>query len=76
MVYASSLNAKKNLHEIDLTESSAIILGSEDQGVQKFILKSADETFIIPQSGSTDSLNVSVANGVILYEAQRQRMLK
>jgi len=71
MVYASSLKAEKRLQDIDLTESSAIILGSEDQGVQKFLLKSADETFIIPQNGSTDSLNVSVANGVILYEASR-----
>ena len=44
MVYASSLQSSKQLHEIDLTEPSAIILGSEDHGVQKFLLKSADET--------------------------------
>jgi len=76
MVYASSLQSKRQLHEMDFIEPTAIILGSEDHGVQKYILKSADDTFIIPQTGRTDSLNVSVANGVILYEVQRQRMLK
>ena len=75
MVYASSLEAKKRLHQLDFTEPSAIILGSEDHGVQKYLLKSTDEQFIIPQLGSTDSLNVSVANGVILYEVLRQRNL-
>ena len=75
MVYASSLNSKRQLQEMDFIEPTAIILGSEDHGVQKYIMKSADDTFIIPQSGRTDSLNVSVANGVILYEVQRQRLL-
>jgi len=73
MVYASSLQAEKKLHEMDFQEPSAIILGSEDHGVQKYIIKSVDDTFIIPQVGITDSLNVSVANGVILYEVVRQR---
>lgn len=73
MVFASSLQAEKKVHEMDFQEPSAIILGSEDHGVQKYILKSVDETFIIPQVGISDSLNVSVANGVILYEVVRQR---
>lgn len=76
MVYASSLQSQKQLYEMDFVEPTAIILGSEDHGVQKYLLKSADDTFIIPQVGRTDSLNVSVANGVILYEVQRQRMVK
>ena len=74
MVYASDLKADKKLAEMDFNEPSAIILGSEDHGVQKYLLKSVDERFIIPQVGSTDSLNVSVANGIILYEVQRQRL--
>jgi len=75
MVYASSLQSQKQLYEMDFLEPTAIILGSEDHGVQKYLLKSADDTFIIPQVGRTDSLNVSVANGVILYEVQRQRLI-
>ncbi|MBT8218696.1 MAG: 23S rRNA (guanosine(2251)-2'-O)-methyltransferase RlmB [Bacteroidia bacterium] len=74
-VFATSLNASKTISALDLREPTAIILGSEDQGVQKYLLKSADELFIIPQIGETDSLNVSVANGIILYEVLRQRSL-
>ncbi len=73
-VVASSLKAKKQLKDLDLTIPTAIIMGSEDQGVRQSLLEKANEQFIIPQIGTTDSLNVSVATGIILYEAQRQRL--
>ena len=73
-VVASDLSAKKKVFEVDFTLPTAILMGSEGEGVNKALLRRADETFIIPQMGTTDSLNVSVATGVILYEVLRQRM--
>ncbi len=72
-VVASSLHADKKIFDIDFQLPTAIVVGSEGKGVNPALLKAATETFIIPQSGRTDSLNVSVAAGVILYEASRQR---
>ena len=60
--------------DVDFTLPTAILMGSEGEGVNKALLRRADETFIIPQMGTTDSLNVSVATGVILYEVLRQRL--
>ncbi|TXB65553.1 23S rRNA (guanosine(2251)-2'-O)-methyltransferase RlmB [Phaeodactylibacter luteus] len=73
-VLASDLQAEKPLHELDLSRPVAFVLGAEGEGISPAVAKSADETFIIPQVGRTDSLNVSVANGMMLYEAMRQRM--
>lgn len=72
-VIASDLRASKKIFELDFTVPLAIIVGSEDEGVNRAILKMADHTFIIPQKGETDSFNVSVATGIMLYEATRQR---
>ena len=72
-VLASSLSAAKALWDIDLTLPTAVIMGSEGKGVNPALLRSVDETFLIPQAGTTDSLNVSVAAGIILYDAGRQR---
>ncbi|MEM9921614.1 MAG: 23S rRNA (guanosine(2251)-2'-O)-methyltransferase RlmB [Bacteroidota bacterium] len=74
MVLASDLQAEKQLFELELGGPTAILLGSEGAGVQATLLRKADERFIIPQRGETDSLNVSVAAGVILYEILRQRL--
>ena len=73
-VLATQMKATKKVSEIDLRTPSCVILGSEDRGVQNFLLKAADELFSIPMAGGFDSLNVSVAAGIILYEAIRQRM--
>ena len=72
-VIASSLQAQKSIKEIDLQLPTAIILGSEGKGVHPSLLQEATESFIIPQIGTTNSLNVSVANGIILYEVMVQR---
>lgn len=73
-VFASDLNANKKIWEIDFLHPSAIVIGSEDAGVQSAILSRATGRFVIPQTGETDSFNVSVAAGIMLYEVQRQRV--
>ena len=72
-VYASEMTAPKNLHEIDFKEPSVIVMGSEDKGVFAGLMKISDGTFKIQMVGDFESLNVSVATGIILYEAMKQR---
>ena len=72
-VFSSEMKASKKLFELDLKEPCCIIMGGEEKGVQAFNSKAADEIFSIPMAGEFDSLNVSVATGIILYEALRQR---
>ena len=73
-VFTSEMNAEKKLFEIDFTEPCCIIMGNEEKGVQPYMSKAADNHFSIPMKGDFDSLNVSVATGIILYEAMKQRM--
>lgn len=73
-VLASEMKADKKVFEIDLKEPVAIIMGSEEKGIYPALLKASDEKFKIPMSGDFESLNVSVATGMILYEAMKQRM--
>jgi 23S rRNA (guanosine2251-2'-O)-methyltransferase len=72
-IYASSLKAEKSLWEIDFQRPHATIIGSEGKGIQLLLVKKSDEIFKIPQIGKTESLNASVAVGVILFEVFRQR---
>lgn len=72
-VFASSLEAEVLIQNLDFKNPIALIVGSEDVGVQQSVLRKADKTFIIPQVGTTDSFNVSVAAGIMLYEVMRQR---
>ena len=53
----------------------AIVMGSEETGIDSAILKIADEWTKIPQLGTIQSLNVSVAAGILMFEAVRQRIL-
>ena len=62
-----------SLYEIDLTKSTALIFGNEHGGVSEEIRELADGNFVIPQVGMIQSLNVSVACAVSLYEAFRQK---
>lgn len=71
---AATEKANKNLYEIDLTKGTAIMMGSEDKGIHPSLLKLAGESVKIPLLGEIDSLNVSVACGVVLYEVVRQRL--
>lgn len=63
------------LSESDLKGPVALIMGSEDKGISRELLTLSDMTVRIPMTGSIDSLNVSVASGIILYEIIRQRSL-
>jgi tRNA (guanosine-2'-O-)-methyltransferase len=64
-----------SLYEIDLTKSIALVFGNEHSGVSDEIRALADGNFIIPQVGMIQSLNISVACAVTLYEAFRQKKL-
>ena len=76
-IYASMLDENAvDLYELDLTGPIAIVMGNEKRGVSPELQKLVDKSFYIPMRGMVQSLNVSVASAVILYEAQRQRFLK
>lgn len=73
-IYASAISdGSKNLYELDLTQKIAIVLGNEHRGVSEEAAELADEKFLIPMYGMVQSLNVSVAAAVIMYETLRQR---
>lgn len=65
---------KTSLYQLDLTTPSAIIMGSEGSGLRALTKKSCDQLAMIPMQGSVESLNVSVATGITLFEARRQRL--
>jgi len=70
---ACTEKTQDNMYKADYTPPTAIIIGSEEDGVSPEFLKMCDARVKIPMSGKIASLNVSVATGVILYEAIRQR---
>lgn len=70
---AATEKSDKLLYEADLTKDTVIIMGSEDKGISKEVLKMCDEQLSIPLEGSIGSLNVSAAAAVMLFEAVRQR---
>ena len=72
-IYASTLDCRKDISEINFKNPFCVILGSEDEGITPHLLKISDDEFKIPQFGKTESLNVAVSAGIILYEAVRQR---
>jgi 23S rRNA (guanosine2251-2'-O)-methyltransferase len=73
-VIATDMNAEKDISGCDFTSPCAIVLGSEEKGIFPALMKICDEKIKIPMPGNFESLNVSVATGIILYEAMRQRM--
>ena len=75
-VYTSEMSATTVLFDVDFTQPSCIVMGSEDKGIQNYISKAADVKFTIPMKGKFDSFNVGVATGIILFEASKQRMFK
>ena len=74
-VIAANEKATNDYSQTIMSEPIAIIMGAEDEGVSPDHLRLCDETVSIPMLGSIDSLNVSVAAGVLLYEAVRQRKI-
>lgn len=72
-VLAADVDTENILPKIDLKLPVAIVMGSEGEGISKGVLDLVDEVFTIPMMGKTESLNVSVSAGMVLYEALRQR---
>ena len=74
MIIAASEKAEKNIYDLTLKKSLAIIMGSEERGINPSVLKLSDEMVKLPMFGKIESLNVSVASGIFLYEVIRQRI--
>lgn len=74
-VLASEMTADKLVYDLDFREPVAIVMGGEEKGIYPALMKVCDEKFKIPMAGDFESLNVSVATGMILYEAMKQRLL-
>ena len=72
-VIGTSDDAEQTLYDIDLTGPVAFVLGSEGDGMRQLTRKTCDQLVRIPMAGAVESLNVSVAAGVCLFEALRQR---
>ncbi len=73
-VFASEMTAEKNVADCDYKAPCAIVMGSEEKGIYPALMKICDEKIKIPMARDFESLNVSVATGIILYEAMKQRM--
>ena len=75
-IVGTSDDAQRSLYELDLTGPVALVLGAEGSGMRQLTSKTCDELVRLPMAGAVESLNVSVASGVCLYEAVRQRTPK
>lgn len=75
-VIAAEAKGSKFIFETDLRIPAAIIMGSEGEGIAPELLRAADEIVKVPMMGKFESLNVSVAAGMILYEVMKQRMIE
>jgi 23S rRNA (guanosine2251-2'-O)-methyltransferase len=72
-VYGAAGDAGKPMWETDLTGGAAFVFGAEGRGLRPLVRRTCDELVSIPLAGNVESLNVSVAAAVLLYEARRQR---
>jgi 23S rRNA (guanosine2251-2'-O)-methyltransferase len=68
--------AEQSIYDVDLKGSTAIVMGAEGEGMRRLTRETCDQLVNIPMQGAVESLNVSVATGVTLYEARRQRLAK
>ena len=74
-VFAATEKSEKMIYDANFSEPCAIVMGNEETGISKEVMHHADEKIKLPITGKTQSLNVSVACGAILYEAVRQKMV-
>ncbi len=72
-VFASVMRSGIPIDQADLKQPVALIVGGEEKGIYPALLKAADAQIHIPMEGDFDSLNVSVATGMMLYETMKQR---
>ncbi len=73
-VLGTRMESSIPVFDAEMTMPSCIVMGAEDKGISKDVIRRADHLIHIPMSANFDSLNVSVATGMILYEAMRQRL--
>ena len=73
-IIGTSDDAQQSLYDLDLTGPVALVLGAEGSGMRQLTGKTCDVLVRLPMAGAVESLNVSVASGVCLYEAVRQRI--
>lgn len=73
-IISASEKSNKNIYDVNFKKSVALIMGSEQKGINKSVLNMSDEIIKLPMYGKIQSLNVSVACGVFLYEVVRQRI--
>ncbi len=77
LIYGTHLDSDAvSMYDLDMTQSIALVFGNEHAGISDEVMKHLDGNFIIPQVGMVQSLNISVAVAVTLYEAYRQRESK
>ncbi len=74
-VFSATEKAQQLVYEVDFSQPCALVMGNEETGISKEVLHHSDAKIKLPIEGKTQSLNVSVACGAILYEALRQRMV-
>lgn len=74
-IYGAAGEATVSLYNLDCKTSIAFVMGSEDKGMRHLTREQCDGLFALPMLGAVSSLNVSVAAGICLYEAVRQRLL-
>lgn len=72
-IYCAILQSSISYHEQDFTNATAIVVGTEHEGLSEEWRKNTTQNIIIPMGGSIDSMNVSVAAGILIFEAKRQR---
>jgi 23S rRNA (guanosine2251-2'-O)-methyltransferase len=73
-IFSSDLKSTHSLLDIDFNTPCCLVMGAEEKGISKVTQEECDQTFLIPMVGDFDSLNVSVAAGIICFEAMKQRM--
>ena len=76
MLVGTTDDVEKNIYDVDFSGGIAIVMGSEGEGMRRLTRETCDVLVQIPMFGSVESLNVSVASGVCLYEARRQRLVR
>jgi TrmH family RNA methyltransferase len=75
-IFCAALTASKLYHTVEFIDACAIVVGTEATGLSNEWLENSDQNIIIPMQGEIDSLNVSVAAAIVLFEAKRQRNFK
>lgn len=76
LLVGTSDDVDQTIYDVNFTGGSALVMGSEGEGMRRLTRETCDVLVSVPMFGSVESLNVSVASGVCLYEARRQRLVK